>query len=86
MIAFNITILIIFCYKISNNPVCILNIHVMYFNFKIRLIELEGVSSKQTYLGVVEQLITDNDNYQQVACENCGGKESYCYDDVCFVY
>ena len=23
------------------------------------------------YLGVVEQLITDNDNYQQVACENC---------------
>ena len=38
----------------------------MYFNFR-------GVSSKQTYLGVVEQLITENDNYQQVACENCGG-------------
>ena len=38
----------------------------MYFNFR-------GVSSKQTYLAVVEQLITENDNYQQVACENCGG-------------
>ena len=24
----------------------------MYFNFKIRILELEGVSSKQTYLGV----------------------------------
>ena len=45
----------------------------MYFNFTIRLHELEGVSSKQTYLGVVEQLITENDNYQQVARENCGG-------------
>ena len=45
----------------------------MYFNLRIRLLELEGVSSKQTYLGVVEQLITENDNYQQVACENCGG-------------
>ena len=44
----------------------------MYFNFTITLLELEGVSSKQTYLGVVEQLITDNDNYQQVARENCG--------------
>ena len=22
---------------------------------------------------MVEQLITENDNYQQVACENCGG-------------
>ena len=46
--------------------------YVMYFNFTIRLLELEGVSSKQTYLGVVEQLITENDNYQQVASENCG--------------
>ena len=45
----------------------------MYFNFRIRLIELEGVSSKQIYLGVVEQLIAENDNYQQVTCENCGG-------------
>ena len=39
----------------------------MYFNFTIRLLELEGISSKQTYLGVVQQLITENDNYQQVA-------------------
>ena len=45
----------------------------MYFNFRIKLLELEGVSSKQTYLGVVGQVITENDNYQQVACENCGG-------------
>ena len=45
----------------------------MYFNLRIRLLELEGVSSKQTYLGVVEQVITENNNYQQVACENCGG-------------
>ena len=45
----------------------------MYFNFRIRLLELEGVSSKQTYLGVVEQVITENNNYPQVACENCGG-------------
>ena len=45
----------------------------MYFNFTIRLLELEGVSPKQTYLGVMEQLITENDNYQQVARENCGG-------------
>ena len=45
----------------------------MYFSYTIRLLELEGVSSKQTYLGVVEQLITENDNYQQVARENCGG-------------
>ena len=45
----------------------------MYFNFRIRLLELEGVSSKQTYLGVVEQVITENINYQQVACKNCGG-------------
>ena len=44
----------------------------MYFNFTIRLLELEGVSSKQTYLGVVEQLITENDHYQQEARENCG--------------
>ena len=44
-----------------------------YFNFTIKLLELEGVSSKQTYLGVVEQVIIENDNYQQVACENCGG-------------
>ena len=36
--------------------------HVMYFNFTIRLLELESVSSKQTYLGVVEQLITEKDN------------------------
>ena len=35
----------------------------MYFNFRIRLLELEGVSSKQTYLGVVEQVITENINY-----------------------
>ena len=45
----------------------------MYFNFTIRLLEFEGVSSKQTYLGVVEQLITEDDNYQQLARENCGG-------------
>ena len=45
----------------------------MYFNFTIRLLEPEGVSSKQTYLGVVEQLITGNDNDQQIARENCGG-------------
>ena len=45
----------------------------MYFNFRIRLVEFEGVSSKQTYLGVVEQLITENDNYQQLACGNFGG-------------
>ena len=45
----------------------------MYFNFRIRLLELEGVSSKQTYLGVVEQVITENNHYQQVACKNCGG-------------
>ena len=45
----------------------------MYFKLTLRLLELEGVLSKQTYLGVVEQLITENDNYQQVACENCGG-------------
>ena len=44
----------------------------MYFSFRIRLLELEGVSSKQTYLGVVEQLITENDNYKhQAARENC---------------
>ena len=30
-----------------------INIHVMYFNFRIRLLELKGVLSKQTYLGVV---------------------------------
>ena len=41
----------------------------MYFSFIIRLLELEAVSSKQTYLGVVEQLITENDNYQQVVRE-----------------
>ena len=40
----------------------------MYFNFRIRLLELEGVSSKQTYFGVVEQVITEN--YY----------ESYCYE------
>ena len=45
----------------------------MYFSFTIRILELEGVSSNQTYLCVVEQLVTDNDNYQQVARENCGG-------------
>ena len=45
----------------------------MYFSFTIRLLELEGISSKQTYLGVVEQLITGNDTYQQVAREHCGG-------------
>ena len=45
----------------------------MYFNFRIRFLELEGVSSQQTYLGVAEQVITETDNYQQVACENCRG-------------
>ena len=45
----------------------------MYFNFTIRLLELEGVTSKQTYLGLLEQLITENDNYQHVVRENCGG-------------
>ena len=45
----------------------------MYFNFRIRLLKLEGVSSKQKYFGVVEQLITENDNYQQIACKKCGG-------------
>ena len=46
----------------------------MYFNFSIKLLELEDVSSKQTiYLGVVEQVIAENDNYQQAACKNCGG-------------
>ena len=45
----------------------------MYFNFTIKLLEFEDVSSKQTYLGVVEQLITEDDNYQQLARENCGG-------------
>ena len=45
----------------------------MFFNLRMRLLELEGVTSKQTYLGVVEQLITENAKYQQVACENCGG-------------
>ena len=39
----------------------------------VLLLVLDGVSSKQTYLDVVEQLITENDNYQQVACENYGG-------------
>ena len=56
----------------KNNPVYILNIHVMYFNFRRRLLELEDGSSKQTYLGVMEQVITENNNYQQVACGNCG--------------
>ena len=45
----------------------------MYLNFRIRLLELEGVSSKQTYLDVVEQVITENNNYKQVACKNGGG-------------
>ena len=45
----------------------------MYLNFTIILLELEGVSSKQTYSGAVEQLITEKDNYQQVVRENCGG-------------
>ena len=45
----------------------------MYFNFTKGLLKLEGISSKQTYLGVVEQLITENDNYQQEAREHCGG-------------
>ena len=39
----------------------------MYFNFRIRLPELEGVSSKQTYFGVVEQAITEINNYQHAA-------------------
>ena len=29
---------------VYNNPVYILNSHVMYFNFRIGLLELEGVS------------------------------------------
>ena len=37
---------------------------------RIRLLVL---SSKQTYLCVVEQLITEKENYQQVTRENCGG-------------
>ena len=45
----------------------------MYFNIRIRLFELEGVSSKQTYLGVGKQLISENYNFKQVARENCGG-------------
>ena len=45
----------------------------MYFNFRIRLLELENVSSKQTYLGMMEQVITENDSYQQITHENCGG-------------
>ena len=45
----------------------------MYFNFRIRLLELEDVSSKQTYLCVVEQVISENDSFKQVARENCGG-------------
>ena len=45
----------------------------MYFNFRIRLLEFEGVSSKQTYLGVGKQLISENDTFKQVARKNCGG-------------
>ena len=45
----------------------------MYYNFTIRLLELESISSKQIYLGVMEQFITENDNYKQVAHANCGG-------------
>ena len=45
----------------------------MYFNFRIRLLELEDVASKQTYLGVVEHLISENGNFRQVAREKCGG-------------
>ena len=45
----------------------------MYFNFRIGLLELEGVSSKQTYLDVVDHVITENNNYQQVTRKNCGG-------------
>ena len=45
----------------------------MYFKFGVRHLELKGVSSKQTYLCVGKQLITENNNYQQVACENSGG-------------
>ena len=37
------------------------------------LLKRNPISNKGTYLGVVEQLITENDNYQPVACENCGG-------------
>ena len=63
----------------KNNRVCILNIHFMYFNIRIR----------QTYLGVVEQLITENDNFQQVARENCGGVNTYsnvkCEDIVTYM-
>ena len=45
----------------------------MYLNFIIRILELDGVSSKQTYLGVVEHMIKENNNYQPVTCENYGG-------------
>ena len=45
----------------------------MYFNFKIRLLELHGVSSKQTCLGVGKHLIPENDNFKQGARENWGG-------------
>ena len=45
----------------------------MYFNIRIRLLELEGVSSKETYLGVRKQLISENNTFKQVAHENCGG-------------
>ena len=43
----------------------------MYFNFRIRL--LDSVSTKQTYLGMVEPVITENDHFKQVAREYCGG-------------
>ena len=46
---------------------------MLCFQLYNKTYEFEGVSSKQTYLGVVEQLITENDNYQQVARGNCGG-------------
>ena len=49
----------------DKRTVCILNINVMYFNFTIRLLELENVSSKQ--------LISENDHFQQVAREYYGG-------------
>ena len=52
--------------------VCIFNIHVMYFN--ITCIFLKVSNQKQTYLGVVEQFITENDNCKDVhvTCGHCG--------------
>ena len=43
-----------------------------YLTFMLCISTLEvDFSSKQTYLGVVEQFITENDHCRDVACENC---------------